>query len=109
MCCRYSLSRRFARLEVCRTTAVARAPQRRFWSTLGAQTTIGSSIFRDLRFYAGSPQRLWEHELEWVDRKASRKGYLFLELRMKGLLLSLQETSIYFIQPFDPPRFQDER
>ena len=53
---------------------------------------------------------IWEHELEWLDRKASRQGYLFFGApNERSTAVPPRDFYIYFIQPFDPSHFKDER
>jgi hypothetical protein len=54
--------------------------------------------------------RIWEHELEWTDRKAARQGYLFFGTpNERSTAVPPRDFYIYFIQPFDPPDFKDEK
>ncbi len=54
--------------------------------------------------------RIWEHELEWPDRKAARHGYLFFgSPNERSTAVPPRDFYIYFIQPFDPPYFKDEK
>ncbi len=53
--------------------------------------------------------RIWEHQLVWPDRKAWRKGYLFFGApNERSTAVPPRDFYLYFIQPFDPPRFRDE-
>ena len=53
---------------------------------------------------------IWEHELEWLDRKASRQGYLFFGApNERSTAVPPRDFYIYFIQPFNPSHFKDER
>ena len=53
---------------------------------------------------------IWEHELEWLDRKASRQGYLFFGApNERSTAVPPRDFYIYFIQPFDPSHFKDEK
>jgi hypothetical protein len=57
-----------------------------------------------------SGYRIWEHELEWVERKVARRGYLFFGApNERSTAVPPRDFYIYFIQPNDPPRFQDEK
>ncbi|HUY37036.1 MAG TPA: DUF6079 family protein [Pirellulales bacterium] len=57
-----------------------------------------------------SGYRIWEHELEWLDRKAPRHGYLFFGApNERSTAVPRRDFYLYFIQPHDPPRFDDER
>lgn len=54
--------------------------------------------------------RIWEHELEWVERKVARRGYLFFGApNERSTAAPPRDFYLYFIQPYDPPRFQDEK
>ena len=53
--------------------------------------------------------KIWQHELEWTDRKVTRSGYLFFgSPNERSTAVPPRDFYIYFIQPFDPPRFKDE-
>ena len=54
--------------------------------------------------------RIWEHELEWRERHASRLGYLFFGApNERSTAVPPRDFYLYFIQPFEPPRFRDEK
>jgi hypothetical protein len=54
--------------------------------------------------------RIWEHEVEWLDRKAARQGYLFFGApNERSTAVPPRDFYVYFIQPYDPPHFKDER
>ena len=54
--------------------------------------------------------RIWEHDIEWLDRKASRKGYLFFGApNERSTAVPTRDFYLYFVQPFDEPRFKDEK
>ena len=54
--------------------------------------------------------KIWQHELEWLDRKAARQGYLFFGApNERSTAVPPRDFYIYFIQPFDPPNFKDEK
>ena len=54
--------------------------------------------------------RIWEHELEWPERKAARQGYLFFGApNERSTAVPPRDFYLYFIQPFDPPHFKDEK
>jgi predicted ATPase len=54
--------------------------------------------------------RIWEHELEWIERKAARQGYLFFGApNERSTAVPPRDFYLYFIQPNDPPRFTDEK
>ena len=54
--------------------------------------------------------RIWEHEIEWRERKASRQGYLFFGApNERSNAQPPRDFYLYFIQPFEPPQFKDEQ
>ena len=53
--------------------------------------------------------KIWEHELEWLERKAARRGYLFFGApNERSTAVPARDFYLYFIQPFDEPYFKDE-
>ena len=54
--------------------------------------------------------RIWEHEIEWRARKAARQGYLFFGApNERSTAVPPRDFYLYFIQPHEPPRFNDEK
>jgi len=54
--------------------------------------------------------KIWEHELEWLDRKAARTGYLFFGApNERSTVTPPRDFYLYFVQPFDGSRFKDEK
>ena len=54
--------------------------------------------------------KIWEHELEWRERHASRIGYLFFGApNERSTAVPPRDFYLYFIQPYEPPRFRDEK
>ena len=54
--------------------------------------------------------KIWQHELEWIERKVARQGYLFFGApNERSTAVPPRDFYLYFIQPFDPPRFKDEK
>jgi hypothetical protein len=54
--------------------------------------------------------KIWQHELEWLERKAARQGYLFFGApNERSTAVPQRDFYLYFIQPFDPPHFKDEK
>jgi len=54
--------------------------------------------------------KIWLHELEWPERKAARQGYLFFGApNERSTAVPPRDFYLYFIQPFDPPPFKDEK
>ncbi len=52
---------------------------------------------------------IWQHQIEWLDRRVERKGYLFFGApNDRPTAQPERDFYIYFIQPFEPPRFRDE-
>jgi hypothetical protein len=54
--------------------------------------------------------RIWEHELEWRERRAGRSGYLFFGApNERSTAQPARDFYLYFLQPFDAPYFKDEK
>lgn len=54
--------------------------------------------------------KIWQHELEWLERKAARLGYLFFGApNERSTAVPPRDFYLYFIQPFDPPHFKNEK
>ena len=54
--------------------------------------------------------KIWQHELEWMDRKTARQGYLFFGApNERSTVVPPRDFYLYFIQPFDAPFFRDEK
>ncbi len=54
--------------------------------------------------------KIWERELEWLERKAMRQGYVFFGApNERSTAVPARDFYLYFIQPFDSPYFRDER
>jgi hypothetical protein len=54
--------------------------------------------------------RIWEHEIEWRERRATRSGYLFFGApNERSTAQPQRDFYLYFLQPFDPPYFKDEK
>lgn len=54
--------------------------------------------------------KIWQHELEWIERKASRDGYLFFGApNERSTAVPSRDFYLYFIQPHDAPHFKDEK
>ena len=53
--------------------------------------------------------KIWEHELNWPERNAPRNGYLFFGApNERATAVPPRDFYLYFLQPFEPPRFKDE-
>jgi len=54
--------------------------------------------------------KIWQHELEWLERKAVRQGYLFFGApNERSTAVPPRDFYLFFIQPFDAPHFKDEK
>lgn len=54
--------------------------------------------------------KIWQHELEWLEHKAARLGYLFFGApNERSTAVPSRDFYIYFIQPFEAPHFKDEK
>ena len=54
--------------------------------------------------------KIWERELEWLERKTMRQGYLFFGApNERSTAVPARDFYLYFIQPFDAPYFRDEK
>ncbi len=54
--------------------------------------------------------RIWEHEIEWRERRAGRSGYLFFGApNERSTAQPIRDFYLYFLQPFDAPYFKDEK
>ena len=54
--------------------------------------------------------QIWQHEIEWQDRKAGRLGYLFFGApNDRSTAVPTREFYLYFIQPFEKPDYRDEK
>ena len=53
--------------------------------------------------------QIWQYQIEWQDRRVERIGYLFFGApNDRPTAQPPRDFYIYFIQPFEPPRFRDE-
>ncbi|MFN3630384.1 MAG: DUF6079 family protein, partial [Casimicrobiaceae bacterium] len=56
-----------------------------------------------------SGYKIWQHQVEWQERRVERNGYLFLGApNDRPTAQPERDFYLYFIQPFEPPRFRDE-
>ncbi len=54
--------------------------------------------------------KIWQHEIEWLERKAAREGYLFFGApNERSTAVPPRDFYLYFIQPNWPPHFKDEK
>lgn len=62
---------------------------------------------RDNPYVAG--YRIWAYELNWTDKHVTRSGYLFMGApNERSTAQPPRDFYVYFLQPYDPPRFVDE-
>lgn len=55
-----------------------------------------------------SSYRIWQTELEWLERKAARQGYLFFGApNERSTVVPQRDFYLYFLQPFTPTPFRD--
>jgi len=53
---------------------------------------------------------IWQHEVEWRERRVTRPGYLFFGApNQRSTAQPPREFYLYMFQPYDPPRFTGER
>ena len=65
-------------------------------------------MYRPAQYITG--YKIWQHEIEWLERKAARQGYLFFGApNERSTAVPPRDFYLYFIQPFDPPHFKDEK
>lgn len=55
--------------------------------------------------------KIWQHDdLEWKERRTTRRGYLFFGApNERATAVPQRDFYLYFLQPYDPPRFTDEQ
>jgi hypothetical protein len=62
---------------------------------------------RDNPYVAG--YRIWSYELAWTAKHVTRPGYLFMGApNERSTAQPPRDFYVYFLQPYDPPRFADE-
>ncbi len=53
--------------------------------------------------------QIWQYQIEWQDRRVERNGYLFFGApNDRPTAQPERDFYIYFVQPFEPPRFRDD-
>ncbi|MDD3545022.1 MAG: DUF6079 family protein [Kiritimatiellae bacterium] len=54
--------------------------------------------------------QIWQHEIVWKERQAPRLGYLFFGTPSeRSTAIPPRDFYFYFVQPYDPPRFTDDK
>jgi energy-coupling factor transporter ATP-binding protein EcfA2 len=54
--------------------------------------------------------KIWQHEIEWREHGITRRGYLFFGApNERPTAQPPRDYYLYFIQPFEPPPFQDNK
>ena len=72
-------------------------------------TALARVMGADERTYVSGYQ-IWEHEIEWRERKTNRSGYLFFGApNERSTAQPPRDFYLYFIQPHDPPYYKDEK
>ena len=57
-----------------------------------------------------SGYRIWEHEVEWRERKSNRSGYLFFGAPTdRSTAQPPRDFYLYFIHPNEPSKYKDEK
>lgn len=57
-----------------------------------------------------SGYKIWQYELEWIERKSARQGYLFFGApNERSTVVPPRDFYVYFIQPYAPPNYKDEK
>ena len=63
---------------------------------------------QDVTYVSG--YKIWQHELVWLEHKAARTGYLFFGApNERSTAVPQRDFYVYFLPPYDPPRFKDEK
>ncbi|MCA3121329.1 MAG: ATP-binding protein [Rhodocyclaceae bacterium] len=53
--------------------------------------------------------QIWQYQIEWQEHRVDRNGYLFFGApNDRPTAQPERDFYVYFIQPFEPPRFRDE-
>ena len=53
--------------------------------------------------------QIWQYQIEWQDHRVERNGYLFFGApNDRPTAQPERDFYVYFIQPFEPPRFRDD-
>lgn len=53
--------------------------------------------------------QIWQYQIEWQEHRVDRSGYLFFGApNDRPTAQPERDFYVYFIQPFEPPRFRDE-
>jgi hypothetical protein len=54
--------------------------------------------------------RIWERSIEWTERRVHKRGWLFFGVPSeRSTAQPPRDFYLYFIQPFDAPRYTDEK
>ncbi|MBN1136469.1 MAG: ATP-binding protein [Anaerolineae bacterium] len=70
---------------------------------------LAKILERTDQYYPGT-HLAWEYELEWLERRAARAGYMFFGTpNERSTAQPPRDFYLYFVQPHDPPFFQDEK
>lgn len=67
-------------------------------------------ILERLDSYYPGTHRAWEYELEWLECKAVRSGYMFFGTpNERSTAQPPRDFYLYFVQPYDAPHYKDEK
>ncbi|MEW5957230.1 MAG: DUF6079 family protein [Chloroflexota bacterium] len=76
---------------------------------LAYYNALARILERSDSFYPGT-HLAWEYELEWLQRKASRSGYMFFGTpNERSTAQPPRDFYLYFVQPYDTPYYQDDK
>lgn len=54
--------------------------------------------------------KIWEHEVEWIEHKVTRRGYLFFGApNERSTAQPPRDFYLYFLQPHEPPSYKDAK
>ncbi len=84
--------------------------------TLGPEQ-LNRYYFEALRELLGQDERtyvpgfrIWEYEVPWPERRVTRPGYLFFGTpNERSTAQPPRDFYLYFLQPFETPKFEDEK
>lgn len=76
---------------------------------LAYYNALARILERSDSFYPGT-HLAWEYELEWLQRRASRSGYMFFGTpNERSTAQPPRDFYLYFVQPYDAPYYQDDK
>lgn len=76
---------------------------------LAYYNALARILERSDSFYPGT-HLAWEYELEWLQRKASRGGYMFFGTpNERSTAQPPRDFYLYFVQPYNAPYYTDDK